>query len=217
MASAKLDNDILLRLKRLREDRGQVVNVSEVVDIVDHILRANGGDPESTSGADSLHSDGEDAYSQLDTLYNLNLDAAISTTFPAIANELDAVVAATAESADGIMEAAESIGGVVKGLGQKKTQVLNDAVTAIFEACSFQDITGQRVANVSAQFHNVEHKIQCVLAVLGDPEAKKRFSERELEMSENVESEDEKLLNGPQLEGDGVSQEDVDKLLASFD
>lgn len=133
MASAKLDDDIASRLKRLREDQGQVVDVSEVVDIVDHILRANGGEPEPNSGADSSHGDSEDVYTQLGTLRNLNLDAAISDLFPAITNELDAVVAATAESANGIMEAAESIGGVVKGLGQKKTQVLNDAVTAIFE------------------------------------------------------------------------------------
>ena len=175
------------------------------------------GDPELNSRADTFYSNGEDTSARLDTLHDLNLNAVISEIFPAITNELDAVVAATAESADGIMEAAEAIGGVVKGLGKKKTQVLNDAVTAIFEACSFQDITGQRIANVSAQFHNVEHKIWGVLAAMGDQGAKDRFAERESELIENVGSEDEKLLNGPQLEGDGVSQEDIDKLLASFD
>lgn len=217
MASVKLDGDILTRLESLREDRGQVVDVSEIVDIVDRILLANGGEPEPNSDAGPPHGDGEDASTQLGMLQNLNLDAAISELFPAIAKELDAVVAATSESANGIMEAAESIGGVVAGLGKKKTQILNDAVTAIFEACSFQDITGQRIANVRTHFQNVEHNIQGVLAAMGDPEARRRFSERASEMNANAQSEDEKLLNGPQLEGEGISQEAIDKLLASFD
>lgn len=217
MASAKLDGDILTRLESLRKDRGQVVDVSEIVDIVDRILLANGGEPEPNSDAGPPHSDGEDASTQLGMLQNLNLDAAISELFPAIAKELDAVVAATSESANGIMEAAESIGGVVAGLGKKKTQILNDAVTAIFEACSFQDITGQRIANVRTHFQNVEHNIQGVLAAMGDPEARRRISERASEMNANAQSEDEKLLNGPQLEGEGISQEAIDKLLASFD
>ena len=60
--------------------------------------------------------------------------------------ELEAVVQATEEAANRIMEAAEAIGNWLRD-GKHDTasmEVVNEKVSAIFEACSFQDVTGQR-------------------------------------------------------------------------
>jgi chemotaxis protein CheZ len=72
--------------------------------------------------------------------------------------ELEAVVQATEEAANRIMEAAESIG---DWLREGKTdpaaiEAVNEKVNAIFEACSFQDVTGQRIRRAIQHLQQVE-------------------------------------------------------------
>jgi chemotaxis protein CheZ len=72
--------------------------------------------------------------------------------------ELEAVVQATEEAANRIMEAAEAIGdwlrdGKHDGSG---LEAVNEKVNAIFEACSFQDVTGQRIRRAIQHLQQVE-------------------------------------------------------------
>jgi chemotaxis protein CheZ len=72
--------------------------------------------------------------------------------------ELEAVVQATEEAANKIMEAAEAIGDwlrEVKG-DPASVEAINEKVNAIFEACSFQDVTGQRIRRAIQHLQNVE-------------------------------------------------------------
>ncbi len=72
--------------------------------------------------------------------------------------ELEAVVQATEAAADRILEAAEAIGGWAAD-GQRdpaSLDLLTSKVNAIFEACSFQDLTGQRVRRAIDQLRQVE-------------------------------------------------------------
>jgi chemotaxis protein CheZ len=75
--------------------------------------------------------------------------------------ELEAVVQATEAAANRIMEAAEAIG---DWLREGKTdplvlEVVNEKVNAIFEACSFQDVTGQRIRRAIQHLQQVEHML----------------------------------------------------------
>src|SRR3546814_19418060 len=65
---------------------------------------------------------------------------------PAATDELDAVVGATEEATGRILDAAEQIQTIAGGLDQAVQSQLVDLVTGIFEACNFQDITGQRTS-----------------------------------------------------------------------
>jgi chemotaxis protein CheZ len=72
--------------------------------------------------------------------------------------ELEAVVQATEEAANRIMEAAEAIGDWLRE-GKNDPAGLDAAtakVNAIFEACSFQDITGQRIRRAIQHLQQVE-------------------------------------------------------------
>ena len=72
--------------------------------------------------------------------------------------ELEAVVEATEEAADRIMEAAEAISDWVAD-GRRDPaglELLTAKVNAIFEACSFQDITGQRIRRAIDHLQRVE-------------------------------------------------------------
>ena len=75
--------------------------------------------------------------------------------------ELEAVVHATEEAANRIMEAAEAIGDWLRE-GKHDTasmEVVNEKVNAIFEACSFQDVTGQRIRRAIQHLQQVEHML----------------------------------------------------------
>jgi chemotaxis protein CheZ len=72
--------------------------------------------------------------------------------------ELEAVVQATEEAANRIMEAAEAIGDWLRE-GKNDAEGLrsaNEKVNAIFEACSFQDLTGQRIRRAIKHLQQVE-------------------------------------------------------------
>ncbi len=72
--------------------------------------------------------------------------------------ELEAVVQTTEAAANRIMEAAEAIG---DWLGELRADPalrdrISDKVNAIFEACSFQDLTSQRIRRAIDNLHQVE-------------------------------------------------------------
>jgi len=79
--------------------------------------------------------------------------------------ELEAVVMATESAANIILEAAEAIQDWISG-GQRDDSGLEDLaakVNAIFEACSFQDVTGQRIRRAIQHLQQVETMLERVL------------------------------------------------------
>ena len=94
--------------------------------------------------------------------------------------------------------------------GDKKANKLLDSVAddtqEIFEACSFQDITGQRVNKITKSLGYVEQRVNSIVSIWGESALD------EVKIEGITKTEDEKLLNGPQLEGKGLSQADIDAL-----
>ena len=79
--------------------------------------------------------------------------------------ELEAVVIATESAANIILEAAEAIQDWIMS-GQRDAAGLEDLaarVNAIFEACSFQDVTGQRIRRAIQHLQQVETMLERVL------------------------------------------------------
>jgi chemotaxis protein CheZ len=120
-----------------------------------------------------------------------------------IAIELEEVVRHTEEATNTIMDHAEAL----QKISSADAAVANHAM-AIMEACSFQDITGQRVKKVLQIIEQVEMRIDNLVALLGgDIDASAVET-----LKTGKERADEHLMAGPQLKGEGVSQADVDKL-----
>ena len=72
--------------------------------------------------------------------------------------ELETVVQATEAAASQIMEAAEAISDWLRG-GSRDAESLHSVevrIASIFEACSFQDLTGQRIRRAIANLQHVE-------------------------------------------------------------
>ncbi len=135
-----------------------------------------------------------------------------ATHIPSATDELDAVVAATEEATSAIMDACDVIERKCEEIGNDKSQEIVEEVMKIYEACSFQDITGQRITKVIHSLVQIDKKVETILKVIGGSVSQATSTEED-----DTRVGDEKLLNGPQLPEKGVTQDDIDKLLAEFD
>ncbi|NQU61080.1 MAG: protein phosphatase CheZ [Rhodospirillales bacterium] len=135
--------------------------------------------------------------------------------FDSMSDQLDAIVKATEDATNTIMGCMEKNDDVVTKLKETITDAeqvkLLDQISSngadVFEACSFQDITGQRVTKIIKSVTYVEDRVNALTEVWGKDEIDKT------EVKPGVEkTEDEKLLKGPALEGEGISQDEIDKL-----
>ncbi|GER08133.1 hypothetical protein JCM17843_24430 [Kordiimonadales bacterium JCM 17843] len=131
-------------------------------------------------------------------------------------DELDAVVAHTEEAASRIMDAADSLGEIAGDVEGPNGEKLFTLSTEIFEASSFQDITGQRVSKVVSVLRHIEDRLSALALAIGDTVVHEDEDERIFDEGGEVVNE-EALKHGPQLNGKGNSQDDIDALLASFD
>jgi chemotaxis protein CheZ len=132
--------------------------------------------------------------------------------------ELGAVVGGTEEATQQILEAAESIDQAATALSkvtspdQQKllSEEIQERVVTIFEACNFQDLTGQRIKKVMTTMKFIENHITVMMDIWGGVDAIKAHAPSIVDTRE----QDAKLLNGPKTEGDvgHVSQDDIDAL-----
>jgi chemotaxis protein CheZ len=127
-------------------------------------------------------------------------------------DELDAIIAHTEEATSAILDAAESIENVAASLGTEAGQSLTDAVTRIYEACNFQDITGQRISKVVATLKTIESRLASLAAAVGHGEGAEGKAGDPRPRGGSKPS-DADLLNGPQLPQNAKKQDEVDALL----
>ncbi len=140
------------------------------------------------------------------------------TTFDTMADRLDAIVESTAHATDIILEAMEAVDDCVDRLRAhpKPAEIdgLCDAITektmSAMEACSFQDLTGQRITKVVGTMKFVEERVNAMAELCGRDEVKALADEWDLP----VQVDDGVPLEGPQRAGEGISQDDIDDLFA---
>ncbi|PCJ97527.1 MAG: chemotaxis protein CheZ [Zetaproteobacteria bacterium] len=128
---------------------------------------------------------------------------------PGATDELDAIIDATSEATGTIMDCCDVIQERAGEVGGEQADAITAEVMKIFEACSFQDITGQRVSKVVKTFRDIEEKIDKLVCALGVKTADI--------LPEDTREGDDALMNGPQLASKAISQEDIDKLMAELD
>jgi chemotaxis protein CheZ len=146
----------------------------------------------------------------------LQADDITESHIPSATDELDAIVAHTAAATDIILECCEKLDVLGPTLTGDAAQVVQDVTTQVYEACSFQDITGQRITKIVATLKSIESKVAHIIDVFG----RDNFAPRAAESAGNEapgEVTPASLLNGPQLPGNAMDQSTIDALLASFD
>jgi chemotaxis protein CheZ len=134
--------------------------------------------------------------------------------------ELDAVAESAERATQQILTAAEDIEDAANTLSaslkrqQEQTLALDiqENLLKIFEACNFQDLTGQRITKVLTTLKFVEERIAHMIEIWGGIDAFQAYAE-----TAAVDLGGGALLHGPKLDGDEghVSQDDVDAIFAA--
>jgi chemotaxis protein CheZ len=131
-------------------------------------------------------------------------------------SELDEIVKATENATNTILESGEQIERVIDETkeahgGDEAIQLLCDQIGSqvvnIFQACNFQDITGQRITKVVRTLRFVEARILAMIEIWGAG----AFQDLPVPGPPPAHSSDEHV-KGPQLENQGISQAEIDAL-----
>ncbi len=129
---------------------------------------------------------------------------------PAAGLELGAIVKATEEATNTIMECAETLMSAEASDPAAYKALVDEKMLLIFEACSFQDITGQRIAKVVETLQHIETRVARFATVMRARDDGDAFTELEKAQAARRQR---LLLHGPQLKGEGVDQPGVDRLI----
>jgi chemotaxis protein CheZ len=135
------------------------------------------------------------------------------------AEELTATIAGMESATDNILKAAEAIDESVKALAavlkndyeHGVAHDIQDQVVRIFEACNFQDLTGQRIAKAMATLRFIEEH------VAGMIEAWDNIDQTRAPKPPGPDHTlGRKLANGPKLEGESghATQRDIDLIFS---
>jgi chemotaxis protein CheZ len=139
--------------------------------------------------------------------------------FETAAAELGAVVSDTEQATNGIMNNVEKIEDIIgevlavlpPGFGATRLIDARDHIVKIYEACNFQDITGQRINKVVRTISFIEERVTAMLALWNANEL------ATMPMAPHLDRMDSGLeLTGPAGAAGSptVSQDDIDALFA---
>ncbi len=131
--------------------------------------------------------------------------------------ELDALKATTAAATEEILGIAEVVLSDIEAL---RTLALPEKAKALlsgmeihlgrlFETCGFQDLTGQRSTKVAKLLQSLDSRVGRVLDLLDDVEVPNEVA---LQVQDEGVVGESALLNGPQVAGTGLGQNDIDAL-----
>lgn len=140
--------------------------------------------------------------------------------FSIVTSELDEIVAATERATETILNSAEKIDDLAQQLRQHSpdqfvTQLTDEMLEntiAMFEACNFQDLCGQRTTKVVNSLKFIEERVDNMLEIWGE----ENFDT--IDHPDSVQAEmagkdvHGEALHGPAEHGGGISQADIDAL-----
>lgn len=210
--AASIDGDLAQHLTALRREKGDSIPVEDLGDVVRSLLSSLSGD--LTAGDIGLFREVEEL-----AAYIRNAKAEIAALRPSdiqatyiasATDELDAIVDATETATNTILDGAEVLGNMVGQVTPEQGEILNDVTTRIFEACNFQDITGQRITKVVKALKHIEERIDALVEAFGPEFRDKTAAVAPAPLS--TERSDEDLLNGPQLPTTASDQASIDAL-----
>lgn len=125
--------------------------------------------------------------------------------------QLDAVVRATADATHNVLDAVDSLDAAMVETGCETCARLRSFAARIYEACTFQDIAGQRIHIVVQTLGALAQDVDALAAILMLHPAANEASDA-VAPAAAAGTGDDRLENGPQLPGEGQSQDDIDSL-----
>lgn len=147
---------------------------------------------------------------------------------PDASDQLDAIVNQTEQATRTIMDSLEQLQtnqqriidrlishepplneDILAGVDDAMTES-ESIITQVYEACTFQDLTGQRIMKIVKTLKEIERQVLRMVVVFGLNQNKVD------EETRKVLEEEANLLEGPQLPGQSLDQEDIDDILSKL-
>ncbi|CCG07446.1 hypothetical protein [Pararhodospirillum photometricum] len=133
-----------------------------------------------------------------------------------VTNELDAVVSATENATHTILDSVERMAGLAAQIQAQEqdsyirrlADEIQELTVGVFEACNFQDLTGQRIGKVVNTLKYIEARVDRMMTIWG----RDTFRDLPFEPEERSPDVDKRLLNGPQDHVRAISQDEIDLL-----
>jgi len=197
------------------------VDPQDILEVVESVMGSLHGDSSSLNA--KLHSEVEALAVYISTvkaeIAEIRADKINDEYVPTASDELSAIVGATEQATNAIFEAVETIEGLSQEMAPEVADRVAAAVTNIYEACGFQDITGQRISKVVKALQSIEQMVQDLLVAFGEDSGAPRRTAKAPPAPEaqGAKRDDKSLMNGPQLPANANNQAEIDALLASFD
>lgn len=124
---------------------------------------------------------------------------------PRAVEEMHEIVRTTEVASNAIMESAEAITNAMPDdIDGNFREIVQTSCQSIFESCAYQDLTGQRIGKVMSTLQLIDEHLEGLQKLLGE-----EFDDPEINTPADGNVD---LLAGPALEGEGNSQDDIDKL-----
>lgn len=215
MAKQAVAISIEERAAALRRERGDAVPVDDIESVVLSLVKGSTQGENVQEIATELKALLDYIGAAKSELVAMQPKSLSHRDIPNAGEQLTAIVSATEGAASAIMDAADSVGEIAGQLEGEVSEKLETISTELFQASSFQDLTGQRITRVAKTLDQLEERLSSLAEAIGDDYI---APTEDLDVDEQgvaVNSDD--LLNGPQLEGEGNSQDEIDAILAAFD
>jgi len=132
-----------------------------------------------------------------------------TSRIPAAGQELSAVCKATEAATNTIMECAEAVMAADGRDPAAYKALVEEKMMIVFEACSFQDITGQRISKVVETLQLIDERVSRFAKAISARDAAGPTTETERLRAERKQR---LILDGPQLDGPETSQSEVDAM-----
>ncbi|MDV7341186.1 hypothetical protein RYZ26_16380 [Terasakiella sp. A23] len=140
--------------------------------------------------------------------------------FSIVTNELDEIVAATERATETILNSAEKIDDLAQQLRQHSpdqfvTQLTDEMLEntiAMFEACNFQDLCGQRTTKVVNSLKFIEERVDKMMEIWGEENFDTVDQPDDVLAAESNRAPEGEEMHGPAEHGGGISQADIDAL-----
>ena len=201
----ELSKDLHSRLCNLKDKQGNNIEINEIDSVISDFIEL------FITHCDSYK---DELFNEIKGIGNKAHEAKMQFTEPtekkdniieSASSELDAVIESTEEATDKILDSAENIQKIILNYPENETSKnITDNVMIIFEACNFQDITGQRIKKISKALDFIEGSVGHII---------NKYSYEDI--NKDTRS-DAKLMEGPQSNGNSPNQDDIDKLFDSI-
>ena len=117
-------------------------------------------------------------------------------SIPAAGQELDAIVTATESASNRILECAEQVMEADASNAARYKAFVDARMLSVFEACEFQDITGQRIAKVIDTLQQIEARVaRFASAARAEEKAGSRRRTPSTRMKSNSQEAVDKILS----------------------